>query len=237
MIFIIYLFSLNFLSNILLKFSIILYFSYYSYGKVIFFFGLIFGTLLFYLYNKKNRLDIFYSNLNLFNKYLVYLFLFIIILYFIDYCLYPITDLFLNTIYLDGNDSNSPKEFTIKDVRLDTYTPKINNPVLPLEDELYLSKLIDLLQNSFNLYICIFLLINLCIIFLVFKSLSDLNYNLEWLSKYKYGSKIKTIIIKIISSWRKSNLLFFYLGMFMIWLFSAINLVFIQFVLQGLQSL
>jgi hypothetical protein len=113
------LFSLKLISKLLLKFAVILYCLYYTYGSVIFLTGLFFGTLLFYLYNKKNRLDIFYINLNLFNKYLVYLFLFIIILYFINYYLYPINDLFLNTIYLDGNDSNNSKEFTINNVRFD----------------------------------------------------------------------------------------------------------------------
>ena len=260
---IIFLFSLNLLNNMLLKLSVIIYFTNYSYGPVIFLSGLFFGIPLYYLYNKKNRLNIFYININLFNKYFVYLFLFIIMLYFIDYYLYPINDIFLNRIYLDGND---PKEFTVNNIKFDiskiikdgfatiggaavfkagidasagvlkttalpptlklafigvggagsyfifrgsqsvyeaissrglsdadkksvnititenkdgSFTGEKNNPECPLEDELYLSKLIDVLQNSFNLYICIFILINLCIIFIVLKSLSDLNYNLD----------------------------------------------------------
>jgi hypothetical protein len=57
----------------------------------------------------------------------------------------------------------------------------------PLEDNEYFSNLIDILEGSFNLYFCIFILINLTIIFIIFKLLFDLNYNLDWLSKYKYG--------------------------------------------------
>nr|UEX92998.1 hypothetical protein [Paramarasmius palmivorus] len=110
-------------------------------------------------------------------------------------------------------------------------------PSCPLENETYLAHLVDVLQNSFNLYICIFIIINLCIIFLILKSLSDLNYNFDWLSKYKYGNKIRIKLVNILSYWRKSNLLFFYIGMFMIWLFSAFNIMFIKYVLLGLQSL
>lgn len=107
----------------------------------------------------------------------------------------------------------------------------------PLEDNEYFSNLIDILDSSFNLYICIFILINLTIIFIIFKSLSDLNYNLDWLSKYKYGKWFQLKIIKILHYWRTSNLVFFYLGLFLIWLFSGINIFFIKYVLIGLKSL
>lgn len=112
-----------------------------------------------------------------------------------------------------------------------------NNPQSPFEDETQFAHLVDILSDSLNLYICIFIIINLSIIFLFFKVLSDREYNFEWLSKFKYGPSLRTKIIKILSYWRTSNLIFFYLGMFMIWLFTGINLIFLKYILTGLQSL
>jgi hypothetical protein len=111
----------------------------------------------------------------------------------------------------------------------------------PLENAEYFSTLIDILEGSFNLYICTFIIINLTIIFYIFKKISslrgELNYNFDWLSKYKYGNIIQTKLKWILNHWRNSNLLFFYIGLFIIWLFSSINIYFIHYVLLGLKSL
>ena len=112
-----------------------------------------------------------------------------------------------------------------------------NNPKSPFEDETQFAHLVDILSDSLNLYICIFIIINLSIIFLFFKVMSDREYNFEWLSKFKYGPTIRTKLVKILSYWRTSNLIFFYVGMFMIWLFTGVNLIFLKYVLTGLQSL
>lgn len=112
-----------------------------------------------------------------------------------------------------------------------------NNPKSPLENETEFAHLVDIFSDSLNLYICVFIIINLTIVFLFFKFISDRDYNLEWLSKYKYGPTLRTKLIKLLSYWRTSNLIFFYLGMFMIWLFTGINLIFLKYILTGLQSL
>ena len=112
-----------------------------------------------------------------------------------------------------------------------------NNPKSPLEDETQFSHLVDVLSDSLNLYICIFVIINLCIIFLFLKIMSDREYNFDWLSKFKYGATLRTKLVKVLSYWRTSNLIFFYVGMFMIWLFTGINLIFLKYVLTGLLSL
>lgn len=112
-----------------------------------------------------------------------------------------------------------------------------NNPQSPFEDETQFTHLVDVLSDSLNLYICIFVIINLCILFLFLKIMSDREYNFEWLSKFKYGATLRTKLVKVLSYWRTSNLIFFYLGMFMIWLFTGINLIFLKYVLTGLQSL
>lgn len=72
------------------------------------------------------------------------------------------------------------------------------NPKSPLEDNTQLAHLIDVLSDSLNLYICIFVIINLCIIFLFLKTMSDREYNFEWLSKFKYGATLRTKLVKVL---------------------------------------
>lgn len=76
--------------------------------------------------------------------------------------------------------SSTPVDLTITKHSNGTFETKSNiNPSTPLEDELYLAHLIDVLQNSFNLYICVFIIINLTIIFFILKSISELSYNFD----------------------------------------------------------
>lgn len=52
----------------------------------------------------------------------------------------------------------------------------------------YFSNLLEVLSGSYNIQLCIFILISLTILFIFYKSLADLNINFDWLLKYKYGS-------------------------------------------------
>lgn len=110
----------------------------------------------------------------------------------------------------------------------------------PLEDSWfndYVTNLLDTLNGILNIQKCVFVLINLIIIFLIMKKLFDKNMNLEWLIKYKYGKSIQYLFIKLQKAWINTNNLFLNIGIFSVWIFTSVNMYFIGIVLERLQSL
>lgn len=102
---------------------------------------------------------------------------------------------------LSSSKPDSPlwrKVITIKQNPSGSFTA--SSPLEGLENKEYLSNLIDILNGILNIQVCVFILKNLIIFFIIMKKISEINFNFEWLSKYKYGNRIKNFLIKIQNS-------------------------------------
>ena len=72
--------------------------------------------------------------------------------------------------------------------------------------------------------------------FIIMKKLSEIDWKLDWLSNFKYGNWIKPKILDWLNYWKLTNSLFLYFGLFSIWIFSNINIFFMQKVLESLNN-
>ena len=95
----------------------------------------------------------------------------------------------------------------------------VDSPLEGIDYQDYLSFLFKVLDSMLNLQICIFILINLTIYFIIMKKLSEIDWKLDWLNY-----------------WKLTNSLFLYFGLFSIWIFSNINIFFMQKVLESLNN-
>lgn len=103
-----------------------------------------------------------------------------------------------------------------------------------LDENSLIGDYLSILEDSFYLQLSIFILTNLTIIFYIYKSLSEMKIDFTKLENNKYFYWLVGLIQKILSYWRKTSFIFFYLGLFFIWFFTGFNTYVLYFVLDGL---